>query len=112
MAYPKKMRERAMEALQNGHTKTEVNEMFGLGINTLRTWEKLKESTGSLDKKPLNRDAYKINREELLKYYRENPLSTNKEASIVFNCSVSGIRSAKKVLKITRKKNDSIHRTG
>jgi transcriptional regulator with XRE-family HTH domain len=104
MAYPKVMRERAFEALRKGYTKTEVNEMLGLGINTIRSWEKLESETGSLEKRSLIRGAYKIDRGKLLDYYRENPLSTNQEAAVAFNCSVSGIRSAKKVLKITRKK--------
>jgi transposase len=104
MPYPVKMRERALEALQKGHTKAEVREMFGLGINTLREWEKLKAETGSLTDKPQERTAYKIDREKLLAHYRENPFSTNKETAIAFDCSVSGIRSAKKVLGITRKK--------
>jgi transposase len=98
------LRERALQAVLNGHPKTEVNEMFGLGINTLRDWEILKAETGLLDNRPLNRGAYKIDREKLLEYYRENPYSTNRETAIAFNCSISGIRSAKKVLKITRKK--------
>ena len=104
MPYPVKMRERALEALQNGHTKASVREMYGLGINTLRDWEKLKAETGSLTDRPQERTAYKIDREKLLTYYRENPFSTNKETAIAFDCSVSGIRSAKKVLGITRKK--------
>jgi len=104
MSYPSKLRELALQALLRGHTKTEVNEMFGLGVNTLRDWEKLKAETGSLEKRPLIRGAYKIDREELLEYYQKNPYSTNKEAADEFNCSVSGIRSAKAVLKITRKK--------
>jgi transposase len=104
MSYPVKLRELALQAVLNGHTKTEVNEMFGLGVNTIRDWEKLEAETGSLENRPSNRGAYKIDREKLLEYYRENPYSTNKEASIAFNCSISGIRSAKKVLKITRKK--------
>lgn len=104
MAYPKKIREIALQAVRNGYTKTQVNEMFGLGVNTLRDWENLEAETGSLENRPLNREAYKIEREKLLKYYRENPYSTNKEAAIVFNCSISGIRGAKKVLGITRKK--------
>ena len=104
MGYPKKMRERALEAVRNGHTKAEVRAMFGLGENTLRDWEKLEAETGSLENRPLNRRAYKIDREALQKWYRENPYSTNKETAIAFHCSVSGIRSAKKVLGITRKK--------
>lgn len=104
MSYPKKMRERALQAVRNGHTKAEVREMLGLGENTLRDWENLEAETGSLENRPLNRTAYKIDREKLLKWYRENPYSTNKETANAFHCSVSGIRSAKKVMGITRKK--------
>jgi transposase len=101
------MRERALEAMQNGHTKSEVREMYGLGINTLRDWELLKIETGSLEDIPAKRGAYKIDREKLVEHYRNNPFSTNKETAIAFNCSVSGIRSAKKTLGITRKKTQS-----
>jgi len=107
MAYPRKMREKALEVLKNGYSREEVRKMYGLGAHTLYDWEKLKAETGTLEKRPLERKEYKIDREKLLEYYRENPLSTNKEAASAFNCSVSGIRSAKKVLKITRKKRHS-----
>ena len=33
MAYPVKMREKALEALRKGYTKTEVNKMLGLSNN-------------------------------------------------------------------------------
>lgn len=78
--------------------------MLGLGENTLRDWENLEAETGTLANRPLSRTAYKIDREELLKWYRENPYSTNKETAVAFNCSVSGIRDAKKAMGITRKK--------
>jgi transposase len=104
MPYPKKMRERALAAVRAGHSKAEVRELFGLGVNTLRDWEILEAETGSLSDRPSTRTAYKIDREKLLEWYRKNPYSTNKETAIVFNCSTSGIRSAKKVLGITRKK--------
>ena len=107
MPYPKEMRERALAAVRAGHKKAEVREMFGLGVNTLRDWENLEAETGSLENRPLNRGAYKIDREKLIEHYRHNPYSTNKETAIAFNCSVSGIRSAKKVLGITRKKTQS-----
>jgi transposase len=104
MSYSKDLRERALQAVRNGHTKAEVSRMFGLGENTLRDWENLEAETGSLANRPLNRTAYKINREKLLQWYRENPYSPNKETAIAFNCSVSGIRDAKKAMGITRKK--------
>lgn len=104
MSYSVDLRERALSAVRNGHTKAEVSEMFGLGVNTLRDWENLEAETGSLENRPLSRTGYKIDREKLVEWYRKNPYSTNKETAIAFNCSVSGIRSAKKVLGITRKK--------
>jgi hypothetical protein len=104
MEYPTKMRERALNAVRNGHSKVEVTKLLGLGENTLRDWEKLEEETDSLEKRPLERGAYKIDRDKLSAYCRENPFNTNAEAAAAFNCSVSGIRSAKKILGITRKK--------
>ena len=100
-----------MQAYRNGHSKAEVTEMFGLGYHTLRDWEILEEETGSLENRPLDRKPYRIEREKLLAYYKEHPDSTNKETANAFNCSVSGIRSAKAVLKITRKKNQNLHGT-
>lgn len=104
MSYSVDLRERALSAVRNGHTKAEVSEMFGLGVNTLRDWENLEAETGSLENRPLSRTGYKIDREKLVEWYRKNPYSTNKETAIAFSCSISGIRSAKKVLGITRKK--------
>lgn len=107
MSYSKDLRERALQAVRRGYRKAEVSRMFGLGENTLRDWENLEAETGSLENRPLNRTAYKIDREKLRQWYRENPYSTNKETAVAFNCSVSGIRSAKKVMGITRKKTRS-----
>ena len=104
MPYPIIMRKRALEALRNGYTKSEVRKMYGLGVNTLRDWEKLEAETGSLANKPRERTVYKIDRKKLLQWYKDNPYSTNKETAVAFKCSVSGIRSAKKVMGITRKK--------
>jgi transposase len=104
MSYSKDLREKALKAVRNGHTKAEISRMFKLGENTLRDWEILEAETGSLENRPLIRTAYKIGREKLLEWYRNNPYSTNAETAAAFNCSISGIRSAKKVLGITRKK--------
>jgi transposase len=109
MSYPIKMRERALEAVREGHTGEEVTATFGLGVNTLRAWENLEKETGSLKNRPLNRKAYKINLDELRKYCEENPFDTHKEAAARFECSEGGIRHAKKKLGITRKKNNLLH---
>jgi hypothetical protein len=103
MAYPKVMRERALEALRKGKPRKEINEMFGLGENTLRQWEKLEEETGSLDKRPLDRKPG-IDLDALRKYCEDNPFATHIEAGVHFGCSERVIRYAKNLLGITRKK--------
>jgi transposase len=104
MAYPAIFRRKALEALRNGHTQKEVNAMFGLSNNVLKKWKDLEEETGSLENRPLDREAYKINSDELRRYCEENPFATHIEAAINFNCSEGGIRHAKKKIGITRKK--------
>jgi len=104
MAYPTIFRQKALEALSNGHTKKEVNEMFGLSNNTLKSWEDLEMETGSIKNRPLVRKPRKIDRDELKKYCEENPFATHIEAAAFFGCTETGIRHAKKSLGITRKK--------
>ena len=104
MAYPIKFRQKALEAVRNGRTKKEVNEMLGLADSTLKDWENLEKETGSLEKRSLNRKPTKIDCDELRKYCEENPLATHIEAATHFGCSEAGIRKAKKRLGITRKK--------
>ena len=98
------MRQKALAALRKGHSKKEVNELFGLGINTLRSWEKLEDETGSLDYRPLDRKPSKIDRDELRKYCENNPFATHVEAAMHFSCTEAAIRKAKKELGIMRKK--------
>ena len=106
MAYPKKMREQALKKLRQGTPRKEINEMFGLGENTLRSWEKLEEETGSLENRPLNRKPG-IDLDELRKYCQKNPFATHVEAGVHFGCSERVIRYAKGILGITRKKRQS-----
>jgi len=103
MAYPTIFRQKALEALRNGHTQTEVNEMFGLSNNVLKNWKELEEETGSLEKRPLNRKP-RIDLDALRKYCEENPFATHIEAGVHFNTNERNIRYAKNLLGITRKK--------
>jgi len=103
MAYPLIFRQRALDVLRKGKTRKEVNEMFGLGVHTLKQWEKLEEETGSLDKRPLDRSPG-IDLDALRKYCEDFPFATHIEAGVHFNCSERVIRYAKDKLGITRKK--------
>jgi len=104
MAYPKIFRQKALDALRNGHNRKDVNEMFGLANTTLRDWEILERETGSLENRPLNRKQLKIDLDALQEYCDKYPFATHLDAVAYFECSESGIRKAKKKLGITRKK--------
>jgi len=108
MAYPLILRQKALEALRQGHTKKEVNELYGLSNNVLKKWEKLEQETGSLEKRPLERCPRLIDLDALSEYCKENPFATHIEAGLHFDCSERVIRYAKNLLGITRKKRQPV----
>ena len=105
MAYDKKYRETVLKYLDKGHTIEEAHRVFEVGTTTIREWKKLKQETGKLEKRPLNRTAPKICPVKLKAYIAENPDSYLRETAEVFNCTDSAIFYALKRLKISRKKN-------
>ena len=111
MAYEKRFRERVLSHVEAGKSKTEVRKMFGIGINTIKEWEKLREETGKLENRELKRSYRKIDPEKLRADVKENPDSFDEERAIRFGVSRTGIQSARKKHKLTRKKNTKIQRT-
>jgi len=107
MAYDKKFRERVLMHVDSGESKTKVRLMFGLGKNTISQWEKLREETGKLENRPLDRKPRKIDREKLRADIKENTDDFDEVRAKRFNCSRSGLRDARISLKITRKKKRS-----
>jgi transposase len=75
MAYPKILRQKALDTLGKGRTKKEVNELYGLSNTTLRDWEILEKETGSLDNRPLERKPSKIDDKTLREYCEVNPFA-------------------------------------
>jgi hypothetical protein len=104
MSYDKKFRERVLALVDAGKTQEEVRAMFGIGVNTITEWKKLREETGSLENRPLERKWRKIEPELLRADVKENPDDFDEERAVRFGCSRGGIQSARKKHKITRKK--------
>ena len=104
MGYDKKYRERVLSHVDAGKSKAEVRRMFGLGQNTIRQWEKLRTETGSLENRALDRSYRKIDPDKLRADVAEKPDDFDEERAIRFGCSRTGIQSARKKHKITRKK--------
>ena len=104
MGYDKKFRERVLRHVDAGESKEKVRMMFKLGKNTIRQWERLREETGRLENRPLDRSWRKIDPEKLKGDVTEYPDDFDRERAERFECSRQGIESARKKHKITRKK--------
>lgn len=104
MGYDKKFRECVLSHVEAGKSKADVRKMFGIGQNTISQWEKLREETGTLENRPLKRTYRKIDPEKLRADVAEKPDDFDEERAIRFGCSRTGIQSARKKHKITRKK--------
>jgi len=48
MSYPIELRERVLEAIENGMSKWEAHQIFKVSRSTIDDWLKLREETGSL----------------------------------------------------------------
>ena len=104
MSYSKDIRERALALVEEGMKQEEVRKLFKLGANTITQWKKLREETGSLENRPLERSWRKIDPEKLRLDVKENPDDFDEERAERFGCSRTGIQSARYKHKITRKK--------
>jgi len=104
MSYDKKYRERVLALVDSGKKQEEVRAMFGLGVNTITKWKKLRAETGSVANKPLERKWRKIDPEKLQLDVKEYPDDFDSERAKRLGCSASGVKKAMKRHKITRKK--------
>ena len=104
MAYSKDFRKCVMENYDNGMSKDEIFRIFKVGEPTLKEWKKLRKETGSLDKRPLEREARKFKSAELNAYIEENPTATLEEIAQQFGGSISGAFYALEREGITLKK--------
>ena len=104
MAYSIDYRKRVLEYLEEGHTQAEAKKVFKVGITTIKEWKKLLSETGSLEKRPLDRESRVYKSDELSAYMEEHPQALLKEIAKHFGGSTSGANSALARGKITFKK--------
>ena len=104
MGYDKKFREKVLSHIEAGKKQEEVRKMFGLGKNTITEWKKLQAETGSLGNRELKRSWRKIDPEKLRADVKARPDDFDDERAERFGCTRTGIQSARKKHKITRKK--------
>ena len=104
MAYSVDLRRRVIDYLREGHTQEETSLIFKVGTTTIKNWLTLLSETGSLEKRPLNREASIFESEKLNSYIEENPNALLKDIAEHFGGSITGAFYALEREKITYKK--------
>ena len=104
MSYSIDLRERIIQFVEEGHSKTEAAKVFGVSRFTILNWLHKRSKTGTLrDAKP-RRGWKKLEPKALISYVELNPEATLREYADHFKASVPSVCLALKKLKITRKK--------
>jgi transposase len=104
MAYSVDYRKRVLEFLEEGHTQAEAQKVFKVGGTTVKEWKKLLSETGSLELRPLTREARVYDSDKLRAYMNEHPEALLKDIAEHFGGSVPGAADALRREKITLKK--------
>ena len=105
MAYDIKYRERVLSFIEEGNTWRKAQEVFKVSSTTIMEWKQLLSETESLKKRELKREARKYHPEKMKEILKETPDAYLSEIAEQFEGgTVSGVRSALKNMKITRKK--------
>jgi transposase len=109
MAYSKDTRGLVMRYLAQGHTYEEARAELGVGVTTIKSWKRLLNETGSLEKRSKQKSASKFLDEELRAFVKEHPDATLDEVAEHFGGSTSGAHDALARVGISFKKRAFLH---
>lgn len=113
-SYPKALRQRAIKfVVEEGGSRKVACRVLGIHRKTLENWLSMHERTGSICPSPrLSYWKRKVDIMLLQKMVEDRPDATLAELSAPFGVYPSTIDYHLRKLKITRKKNHAIRRTG
>lgn len=103
MVYSIDLRQRALNYIANGGTRSETSKIFGVTIPTLANWLS-RQKQQDLAPKMKGSKPSKIDNEKLKKYIELHPDSYLREIAVEFNTTLQAIFYACKRLNITLKK--------
>ena len=75
MAYPTVLRQKALDYYQECKNLSQVSRVFGISLFALKQWVKLQKQTGSLEHRIKGGNATKVDKEKLLQYLAEHPVT-------------------------------------
>jgi len=107
MAYSLDLRKRVVRFIREGGSKAEAHRHFGVSLWCIRNWcnRPTLEATYSHQGRPR-----KVGLEDLRENIQTHPDKLLRERAKHFNVHINSIWHARRVLKITYKKNSSVHR--
>lgn len=104
MAYSLDMRQRALELLKEGKSKTEISKILGASRISILRWSK-RASRGELAATyPKERGGFRVDDEKLKAYVKENPDAYQAEIAEAIGAKENTVCKALKRLNISRKK--------
>jgi len=110
MGYSKEFKEKVVARYDRKNNKRAAAAEFGISVDSLSDWLKLREETGSLEKRPIPGRARKVNYQKVKEYFDENSDAYLHEAGEVFGIKPSSVSYILKILKYSYKKNAKIQR--
>lgn len=101
--YSLDLREAVMVYL-NTHTYKETCATFGVSEMAIKSWKKLLNETGSLERRPHNKAVTTYDSNKLLSFIEANPFADLKEIAEHFGGSIAGASTALARLDVSQKK--------
>jgi len=112
MAYSHDLRIKALDYIEQGNSKVETSQIFGVTVQTLIAWCKRKRQGRLSPNTTRNRKPQKLEAEKLKAYIAKHPDSYLREIAEEFKVTITAVFYACKRLKITLKKRHSFTRNG
>jgi transposase len=111
MAYSIDLRQRVINFIESGASKSSASKIYKVGLKTIDRWIFLKKETGNLTPRPYKGGTKsKIQPSELKEYMLKNTDKTLQEMAKEFNVSVSAIYRSLKKMGYVYKKNSFVQR--
>lgn len=110
MTYSQDFRQRALDFVNEDHTKAEASRIFNISPTTLKKWEVILKTQGNLKDRPRKSSPRKLPKDDLLAYVNEHPDAYLREIAEHFSCAINAVWKALRKHGITLKKDNHLSR--
>jgi transposase len=104
MAYSTRLRKKALQRCDNGENATSIAKSLHISRNTIKTWQDLRKTTGSVEKAQVVRKNRKVDPEQVKAFFDKKPEALQKDAAKAFGVTKTTIQRVLRKIKYKRKK--------